>query len=716
MSRRLLAAHGVLALTSALAVSVAPQPATAAPKPARPAAAQAKALQGPDLRITKQATPDPVTAGQVLTYTLLVTNNGAVPATGFTVVDTLPAGLTQQPMSAGCTYTAANTVTCTVDEDLLVGQTYPLVIQVGVPSGFPAGPIENTATVSLDGQEDDNLADNTVTIATVVQTSADLAVTKVCKPDEPAPAGTQGYCDIIVDNLGPSDAVGAVLTDVLTSASPFTVVSAVVNPGGSPCMVSGSGPVRDATITCGPGTLIAGGRVTVRVTVTANDVSQINDVATVRSATSTPDTSNNKAVGRVDFVGSADLSLTKVGPTSVVAGEQVEYTITVTNAGPSTAHDVLVQDTLPAGVSFVSVDPSTGSCTNGQPNGGELVCGLGDLADDATATILVTGLVAADVVPGTMLFNAAVVSSATADPDNGDVRASVGTTVEGEAVLSVTKLDSPDPVLAGETLTYTVTASNAGPSNAQQVVLTDALPEGTTFVSATDGENVCNLDGTDEVVCALGTLTPGQPETIRITVRVAASAPAGSILTNEVTLSSPTGDTVTAEAATTVATSADLWIDTTAVAFPAQQATGKGDKDKGGEQLAILTTTVHNDEGCESEPGSEPNCGTGGPSDAQNVVTTIRLPLSAGRIEVLFTSPQCSYDRSANTVTCTESTLAVGETVTYVIKVKIKGQGGDVASEGKQKLVITATVRATTPDPNLANNTDTAVLVDKGRG
>lgn len=740
MSRRLLAAHGVLAVAGALAVGAAPQWAAAAPNPSAAAfaAVRAQALQ-PDLSITKDDTPDPVTAGQVLTYTLTVGNVAdAETAASLTVTDVLPAGLTvvaTYPPAGSCEVTTdgttqVSTVTCELS-DLPFGQTFPVVIQALVPASQAPGFIINRATVTLNGETDPNLANNTVEISTAVQASADLSVTKLCKPDEPAPAGETGFCDIIVDNLGPSDAAGAVLTDYLTSATPFDLLSAELQGDPDVPCASPTTPVNDVTevtVTCGPGTLPAGARATVRVEVSADDVSQINDVATVRATTPDPDTTNNKATGRVDFIGSADLVLTKEGPETAVAGGPIQYTLTVDNEGPSVANAVVLRDTLPEGVTFVSATSSVGNCVNNQPPSRDIVCNLGNLdEDDPDVTITLNGRLDADLADGTLLSNNAVVSSATATPDNSDNVARVDTTVETEANLSVTKVGAPEPVLAGNNLTYTITANNSGPSDAQLVTLTDELPDGTTFVSGVDagGADVCDETEPGEVLCALGTLAAGATETVRLTVAVAASTPDGTSLVNSVTIASTTTDTNpdgnTATATNTVDTSAELWIDKTAVAFSydEESAGEKGDKgdkgDKNREQVAVFTLTVHNDEGCEGDVrGGQRNCGLGGPSDAQNVVVTDELPLDPAHLQVLFTSPECEYTQATHTVTCNLATLADDATAQFVIKAKIKTNGNGT-TEAAPRITNTATVSATTFDPHLANNTNTAVLVGRGR-
>src|SRR5207253_11361096 len=83
----------------------------------------------------------------------------------------------------------------------------------------------------------------------------------------------------------------------------------------------------------------------------------------------------------------ADLAITKVATGSAVRGGSLNYTITVTNAGPNTATGVVVTDTL-NGLTFNGVGPNQGTCTNpGAGNSGLVTCTLGDLANGASATI-----------------------------------------------------------------------------------------------------------------------------------------------------------------------------------------------------------------------------------------------------------------------------------------------------------------------------------------
>jgi uncharacterized repeat protein (TIGR01451 family) len=167
------------------------------------------------------------------------------------------------------------------------------------------------------------------------------------------------------------------------------------------------------------GTVTAGASTLDSVRVIANTTGLLSNVARTSSATADPDTADWRDTAETTVSASADLSIVKTATPAVTVGEMIEYVITVTNDGPDEAADVVVTDTLPAGVTFVSAT-----------NGGVIADGVvtwtkGSLASGAETvdTVVVT----ADAAGAPE--NIARVSSTTADPDGEDPRATASTTV-----------------------------------------------------------------------------------------------------------------------------------------------------------------------------------------------------------------------------------------------------------------------------------------------
>jgi uncharacterized repeat protein (TIGR01451 family) len=106
----------------------------------------------------------------------------------------------------------------------------------------------------------------------------------------------------------------------------------------------------------------------------------------------------------------------------------------------------------------------------------------------------------------------------------------------GSADLSLTKSDSPDPVATGGALAYSIQVTNAGPDAATNVIVTDNLPKGVSFISAVSTQGSCSTKGKSKdptLTCALGTLAssvgPVYLNPVTITIRVLAPQKAGTI-------------------------------------------------------------------------------------------------------------------------------------------------------------------------------------------
>ncbi|MDT4938757.1 MAG: hypothetical protein QOG80_2428 [Pseudonocardiales bacterium] len=638
-------------------------------------------LPAADLSITKTASPEPVTAGQQLTYTIKVTNSSssAATATDVTVTDVLPSDVTYLTNSNSCTEAPAGTLTCPIP-DLAPGASYTFTITTLVHSNTVAGTggaktITNTATVSSADTSDPNQANNIASATSTVVDSADLSIAKLCKPDTTVYAGTPITCSVFVDNHGPSDARNVVIDDVIKSNGTFTVGSVSVTPGTSTC------PVTSVTggqqITCSVGNLAAAsttqtGRVTLTYTVTATEGQDIDNLASVRSDTPDPNSANNAVQVNLTVTSVADLALTKSGPATVVAGAPITWTLSVHNNGPSTAHNVLITDNVPAGVTITSVTMPGASCNAGAAGNPALptTCTFDPLGPGATSNLMT---ITATVNPGTTgtLENDARVSSATFDSNSSNNLATAVTSVQVQADVSIVKTATPNPVTPGTALSYKLTVSNAGPSTATSIVVTDALPASLIFGS-TGGVGTCGFQtNTNTVTCSVPNLDPGTSESVFIYTTVKSSVVSGSI-TNTATVvaagTDPNTGNNSSTISTTVNTSADL-----AITLASDLNVYKP------------STVIH----------YQFSVTNAGPSDAQSVVVVIALPPKKSGYYI-SNNAGCPPP-SGTTFTCPVGTIPSGAGVSFQLNFFIQGNKGTITS--------TATVSSPTFDPNTSNNT-----------
>ena len=191
------------------------------------------------------------------------------------------------------------------------------------------------------------------------------------------------------------------------------------------------------------------------------------------------------------------------------------YTVTVTNTGPSSATGIILTDRLPAVMSFRSATLSQGSCSLMSD---VVTCNLGTIDVGANAAVVIT-VTPLSAESGFSVTNTASVEAVEPDSDRTNNTASQSTMVARKADLSVMQKDTPDPVLEGESLTYTVTVTNNGPSQATGVVLTDTLPAAVTFVSVIPTQGNCTHESR-VVSCLFKALDSGASTEVTIAVKL----------------------------------------------------------------------------------------------------------------------------------------------------------------------------------------------------
>ncbi len=377
-----------------------------------------------------------------------------------------------------------------------------------------------------------------------------------------------------------------------------------------------------------------------------------------------------------NFVNSAqaDLSVVKsASPNPVVAGNQLTYTFTTTNNGPSADTGVVLSDTLPAGVQYVSSSTSQGTVTN---NNGTLSVQLGNLAAGAVATtnVVVT------VNPGAAgsITNTVTVTGNVFDPNLSNNTSTVTTQVGQSVDLALVKTASPNPVKAGQQLTYTLTATNDGPSNATGVTIVDTLPANTSYSSASD-QSSATITG-QTLTLNVGNLAVGASSTVTVVVVVASTA-TGTI-TNTATVSGNQPDPNLANNTASVTTQIDVPI--------IERAT---------TDLKIVKT-------------ANPNPVTVGNALAYTLVVSNNSLTTATGVTVVDTLPtgfsyswavgQNSATIVGNTLTLNLSDLAPQASETITI-------GGVVTAAAASTITNTATVSSDEPDANPADNTSSVV-------
>jgi uncharacterized repeat protein (TIGR01451 family) len=382
---------------------------------------------------------------------------------------------------------------------------------------------------------------------------ADLAITKTDGVTTATPGGSVTYT-ITASNAGPSNDPGATVADTFPAS--LTCTWTCVGAGGGTCTAAGSGNLNDTV------NLPAGGSVTYTAScaISAAATGSLSNTATVSSSASDSNPGNNSATDTDTLAAQADLSVTKTdGVTTATPGGSVTYTITASNAGPSNATGATVADTFPASLTctWTCVGAGGGTCTaSGSGNIGDTV----NLPAGGSVTYTASCTISA-AATGTLSNTATVTApGGVTDPTPGNNSATDTDTLAASADLSVTKVDTPDPVVAGTNLTYTITVTNAGPSSAASASLSDTLPAGTTFVSL---PAVAGWSCTPPAVGAGGTVSCSNPSfaagsaVFTLTVAVDPTVSEGTVLSNTATVSASTSDpnpgNESAKAMTTVA-------------------------------------------------------------------------------------------------------------------------------------------------------------------
>jgi uncharacterized repeat protein (TIGR01451 family) len=478
-----------------------------------------------DLAITKTDGVTTATAGGSVVYTIVASNAGLSNATGATVADTFPAALTATWTCVGagggtCTAAGAGNINDAVNLPSGGSVTYTVSATV---SAAATGTLSNTATVSAPGGvTDPTPGNNSATDTDTVARQADLAITKTDGVTTATAGGSVTYT-IVASNAGPSNATGATVADTFPAV--LTATWTCAGAGGGTCTAAGAGNINDAV------NLPSGGSVTytVSATVSAAATGTLSNTATVVApgGVTDPTPGNNSATDTDTVARQADLAITKTdGVVAAAPGGTVIYTIVAANSGPSTATGATVADTFPAALTatWTCVGAGGGTCT---------AAGIGNINDAVNlpvgASVTYTASATISAAATGTLSNTATVTApgGVTDPTPANNAATDTDTLGALADLGVTKTDGQSSYYPGQSLSYAIVVTNAGPIAVTGATVADTLPADLTSASwtciATAGSACGAASGSGNIATTVD-LLPGGAATFTLTATASPTA------------------------------------------------------------------------------------------------------------------------------------------------------------------------------------------------
>ncbi|NLF13516.1 MAG: DUF11 domain-containing protein [Anaerolineaceae bacterium] len=338
---------------------------------------------------------------------------------------------------------------------------------------------------------------------------ADVALTKTAEYQGTLAPGDLLTYTLAFANAGPGTAHNVVLTDVL----PIELVDPVVVYA-SPEVLA---PRPGVTLAWDIAPLLPGasGEIQIRgrVDPAAAPGFRLSNAAEIRSSTPDTDPGNNAAL-IYSGVGLPNLTVAKQGPSTVVYGQVVDYTISWANEGPVNAVSVRLTDTLPAGVTYLADDSGWALST---PMPGTIVWQVGQVDAGVSGSFRLTVSLPASEAVASPVINRVAIGATVADADPTDNQASwTSELLLPDLHVGVTGTPS---ATYGQQASYTITWGNRGAVAATNVRLTDVLPPGLLYVDD-DGPGASTEPAPGTRVWNLGTLAPGASGSLILTAEL----------------------------------------------------------------------------------------------------------------------------------------------------------------------------------------------------
>jgi uncharacterized repeat protein (TIGR01451 family) len=614
-----------------------------------------------NLIVSKEDSVDPAIVGEPFMYQIDVYNPGPNTAEDVVITDRMPQNFTYQGHGLS---TGSCTVPVPPDRDLVcqMGDLAAFDTAFVWVSGIPEveGSIENNAWATSPTHED-NPSNNSASESTQVTVVSELEISK-SGPSQ-VDYGEEINYVLDVTNNGPSPIDNITVIDRLPRIDGNLAVSYRSSS-------SGCSPTSASRVQCTIPALAANASTQLTITVEAILPGYAVNRATVSSSALDPDTSNNSNNAATYIRAIADLGVEKSVAGPAIVGEALDFTVDVTNYGPSPAPGITLRDKLDPNIVLDDDTMSVSGCDNWYLSGDEIVCRIDYLNNGATATVNLTVLVDSNINVGVAseLGNDATVTLTGIDPQPDNNSDSVSTNIVFPARLSISK-SGPATSEVGSTYVYQLQVTNQGPVKATNVVVEDVLPPLVSFISASPSGNCSEQNG--RVTCSFPELAAGAPP---LDILIQVSADQVGIADNTATV---TADQVDPD----MSDNASTW--QTDIFLPSADLTLELDPES-----AVLFV-----------PRSWPFnlrffIANLGPSTAENTVLTITTDIPSNKV---YVDPPCNEvsNNGYATFVCNLGDLIVGGPQSLDVELSISQRG---------LFTFNASINTTTFDPDPSNN------------
>lgn len=412
-----------------------------------------------DLTVNKVASDTQPYVGHNVNFTITATNNGPDDASNVQVKDHLPSGLEYLSSTASVGSYDSDTGIWYIG-NLASDTSKTLNIKVKV---LQSGQIINKACIT-GAEYDPNPCNNQGSVKVCGKLDADLAITKNVDVSSQY-VGQNVNFTLTATNNGPIYAWAVTVNDLLPTGLEYLSSTASI------------GSYDDDTGIWSIGFLAKDCQATLNIVAKVLQTGTMTNCASISGGLDDLNLTNNQACAQVCGVARSDLGITKeIDKNNPNLGDTINFTLTAINKGPQNATGVIVKDTLPEGLKFISTDPAA----NYDAKTG--IWTIGDLSVGETAILTIKAQI---TLSNKEMENTAVISGDEYDPDPSNNSDSVIVISNPAADLNIDKTSNKSSATVGDTVNFYITITNSGPDAAAKVRVIETLPDGFSYKSST---------------------------------------------------------------------------------------------------------------------------------------------------------------------------------------------------------------------------------------